>query len=522
VFTEILEDEAPMMNLIVGWKMGSLRNVYLDGMILMLGLWLPNHAGTCYAQDPDEVRLELNRAVEFFRTKVSVAGGYVYQYSSDLKKREGEGAVGPHTVWIEAPGTPFVGQAFLTAFQYCHEPQLMLAAKETADALIQGQLQSGGWDNRIEFAAQDRRVYRYRCASTGAEDGTEQVKQKNITTLDDNKSQLACRFLMNLDKQLNFSDRRVHEAALYALDCFTSAQYSNGAWPQRYQDFNHQSKSVVVNATIPVAWSREYPGAKYANFYTLNDNTISDMILLMLDAWEIYADRRYLESAKRGGDFLLLAQLPEPQPGWAQQYNEQMHPAWARKFEPPAITGGESQGVMKTLMTLYRRLAGQDTDARKYLTCIPKALNYYRKSLLPDGRLARFYELGSNRPLYMNQQYKLTYENNDLPDHYAFVVSSKLERLTREYDEISVLPIDELWETPRVRPPGRSSAKNREVTKILAEIDSRGAWVEAGKLRYHGKQDSTREVIKTSTFCSNILALSGWLGNEDSHESVAD
>ena len=107
MFTEILEDEAPMMDLIVGWKMGSLRNVYLDGMILMLGLWLPNHAGTCYAQDPDEVRLELNRAVEFFRTKVSVAGGYVYQYSSDLKKREGEGAVGPHTVWIEAPGTPF-------------------------------------------------------------------------------------------------------------------------------------------------------------------------------------------------------------------------------------------------------------------------------------------------------------------------------------------------------------------------------------------------------------------------------
>ena len=186
------------------------------------------------------------------------------------------------------------------------------------------------------------------------EDGTEQVKQKNITTLDDNKSQLACRFLMNLDKQLNFSDRRVHEAALYALDCFTSAQYSNGAWPQRYQDFNHQSKSVVVNATIPVAWSREYPGAKYANFYTLNDNTISDMILLMLDAWEIYADRRCWNPQK-GGDFLLLAQLPEPQPS-AQQYNEQMHPAWARKFEPPAITGGESQGVMKTLMTLYRVL----------------------------------------------------------------------------------------------------------------------------------------------------------------------
>ena len=64
----------------------------------------------------------------------------------------------------------------------------------------------------------------------------------------------------------------------------------------------------MVNATT-ITWSREYPGAKYArHFYTLNDNTISDMILLMLDAWEIYADRRYLESI-RGGDFLLLAQL---------------------------------------------------------------------------------------------------------------------------------------------------------------------------------------------------------------------
>ena len=522
MLTETLEDEAPMMDLIFGQKMGSLRNVYLDVVILMLGLLLPDHAGKCHAQALDEVRLELNRAVEFFRTQVSVAGGYVYQYSSDLKRREGEGAVGPHTVWIEAPGTPFVGQALLTAFQYCREPQLILAAKETADALIQGQLESGGWDNRIEFADQDRRAYRYRVALTGPEDGIEQVKQKNTTTLDDNKSQLACRFLMNLDKQVNFSDHRVHEAAIYALDRFVSAQYSNGAWPQRYQDFNHREKSTHVKATIPVAWSREYPGDKYADFYTLNDDTISDMILLMLDAWEIYADRRYLESAKRGGDFLLLAQLPEPQPGWAQQYDQQMHPAWARKFEPPAITGGESQVVMKTLMTLYRRLAGQDTDARKYLSSIPKALNYYRKSLLPDGRLARFYELGSNRPLYMNQQYKLTYENDDLPDHYAFVVSSKLERLRREYDEISVLPIDELWEAPRVRPPDRSSAKNREVAQILAQIDSRGAWVEAGKLKYHGKKDPTREVIKTSRFCSNILTLSGWLGNEDSNKSVAD
>ena len=51
--------------------------------------------------------------------------------------------------------------------------------------------------------------------------------------------------------------------------------------------------------------------------------------------------------------FLLLAQLPEPQPGWAQQYNIEMEPEWARKFEPPAVTGGESQKVIATLLTLF-------------------------------------------------------------------------------------------------------------------------------------------------------------------------
>ena len=31
-------------------------------------------------------------------------------------------------------------------------------------------------------------------------------------------------------------------------------------------------------------------------------------------------------------------QMPDPQPGWAQQYDYDMRPMWARKFEPAAIT----------------------------------------------------------------------------------------------------------------------------------------------------------------------------------------
>jgi len=164
----------------------------------------------CQAQEPAEVRESLERAVNFFRTQAAVHGGYVYQYSSDLSKREGEGAVGPDTVWIEPPGTPAVGQAYLTAYQYSQDSQLLEAAKEVAQALIWGQLESGGWDNQIEFAPEQRSKYRYR-NSDGlpvAKEGESTSKKRNTTTFDDNKSQSACRFLMNLDQVLGFKRRR--------------------------------------------------------------------------------------------------------------------------------------------------------------------------------------------------------------------------------------------------------------------------------------------------------------------------
>ena len=51
----------------------------------------------------------------------------------------------------------------------------------------------------------------------------------------------------------------------------------------------------------------------------------------LFEAADIYGESRFTDAAKRGGDFLILAQLPDPQPAWAQQYNAQMQPAWARK-----------------------------------------------------------------------------------------------------------------------------------------------------------------------------------------------
>ena len=95
------------------------------------------------------------------------------------------------------------------------------------------------------------------------------------------------------------------------------------------------------------------PRALHLAHYTFNDNAIADVIATMIEAHKIYGDERWRRAAERGGDFIILAQMPDPQPAWAQQYNLAMEPTWARRFEPPAITGGESFGVMQILLELY-------------------------------------------------------------------------------------------------------------------------------------------------------------------------
>ena len=458
------------------------------------------------SQPPVEDATEaMHRAVSFFRGSVSAGGGYIYQLSEDLSKREGEGVVGPTTAWIEPPATPSVGKAYLDAFRLTRDPVLLEAAKETADALLRGQLRSGGWDNKIEFAPAERQKYAYRI------DGGPGTKLRNTTTFDDDKSQSVIRFLMQLDRELEFKNRPIHEGVIYALEGVLNSQYSNGAWPQRYSEFPKPDEHAINKASLPEQWSRNFPGRKYSGFYTLNDNTMSDLIATALDAWEIYDDPRYLVAAEKGGDFLLRAQLPEPQPGWAQQYDPDMHPAWARKFEPPAITGGESQGVMRTLILLYRCTAAISRDADRFLEPLPRAIAYYRRSLLEDGRLARFYELGTNRPLFFTKDYQLTYLAGDLPTHYAFIVNSTIDRIESELKLVRQTPIDKLWKPKELNRPRPTTSLAESAKNAIDSLDSRGAWVEDGRLRYHPEGDPTRLVIRSDTFIKNLGRLAQWI-----------
>ncbi len=228
-------------------------------------------------------------------------------------------------------------------------------------------------------------------------------------------------------------------------------------------------------------------------------------------ASEIYHSDEYRQSALRAADFLLDAQMPEPQPAWSQQYNYQMQPVWARKFEPPAVSGAESQVVIDALMDMAIY-----TGDSKYLAPIPRALEYLNSSSLPDGQLARFYELKTNKPLYFTKDYQLTYSDADLPTHYGFKIDNQLDKLTQRYQQLKNLNADGLKALrDKVREPGALKSpkvpSDKAIVQIITAQDPRGAWVEPGKLKYIKATPKERPMIKSETFIKNLDQLSRYI-----------
>jgi len=455
--------------------------------------------------DQPELRAQaakaLRKATDFFVNHVSTEGGYLWRYSEDLTRREGEGKATDTTVWVQPPGTPTVGMTLLQAYRDTDDPYYLEAARRAGYCLVRGQLRSGGWDYRIEFNPKGRQRYAYR-----VDPAPEGKSQRNTSTLDDNTTQAALRLLMALDETLDFKDAKIHEAAVYGLGSLLAVQYPIGAWPQRFEGPPDAEQFPVKKASYPESWSRTYPGTKYSGFYTFNDNAMADVIDVMFTAARTYDDPRYRAAAEKGGDFILRAQMPEPQPAWAQQYDADMHPAWARKFEPPSITGGESQGAMRALLQLYR-----ETGDKKYLEPIPRAIAYLRRSLLPNGQLARFYELKTNRPLYFTMQYELTYNDDDMPTHYAFKVGHSLDSIEREYKRLLKTDPKQLHKTPSRSPSKPSRGLIAQVKRVIASLDDRGRWVEDGSLRTDDPDNRTRRIIDCRTFNANVGVLSRYL-----------
>lgn len=297
-----------------------------------------------------EVENSLAKGVAFMQS-LAIEGGYVYHYTIDGREKWGEGKTDDRTIEVQPPGTPEVGMNFLRAYRITDNNDFLKAAEEAAFALIRGQNELGGWEHKI-----------YLDRPTGKK-----------VSFDDNQTQSTISFLMALDHEINNS--ALTEAVEKALNMMLESQLDNGGWPHQYPRQGN-----------------------YHDYATFNDQGINDCIRVMIEADRYYGKEDLTKSLHKVARFLMISQLPPPQPGWAQQYNEFLQPAWARTFEPPAVCPSASLHNIHSLIDLYLH-----TGQGIYLEPIPDAIQWLKDSRLPNGKWGRFLEIGTNKPLYYDR-----------------------------------------------------------------------------------------------------------------------
>lgn len=462
---------------------------------------------------PEQAKEALERATACMRS-ISTEGGYLWRYAPDLSQRAGEREATPTQVWVQPPGTPAMGMAFLRIHEVTGDAQYLDAAKAAADALATGQLESGGWDYLIDFDPRFSGNW-YRRSDIGRLSPAEAEKRRNVSTYDDDNTQSAIRLLVAVSEAAAESqdprDVRIRAARDYALRKLIEAQRQSGGWPQRWTGLPADpGEYPVQRARFPEDYPREYTGVNYMGYYTLNDHTQRDCVTTLLDAAEKLGMPQYRAAALKGGDFLLLAQLPEPQPVWAQQYNPQLEPAWARAFEPPSVCSSESGGAMRLLIDLYL-----ETGDEKYLEPMPRAIAWFRRSEIAPGTWARLYELGTNRPIYGDRDGKIHYTVEELtperqtgynwrshyniPDVIAYY--EKVRQAGREEILARRRTAEEKAKTPEGR-AARTRGLEQRVRAAISSLDAQGRWI----VEFRGTPQ-----IRTDTFITNARLMADYL-----------
>jgi hypothetical protein len=161
---------------------------------------------------------------------------------------------------------------------------------------------------------------------------------------------------------------------------------------------------------------------------------------------------------------------------------------------------------VETLVFLYGV-----TGDRRLLDAAAPAIAWMRRSLLPDGRLARFYELRTNRPLFLTRDtYELTHDDGRLPTHYSFAKRPRLEALERQ------LAAARAGTTAAETAPSFETLR-RDAERIVQALDDEGRWLatDDGKPWPAGRavtpEDGGDAVISSRVFSRNLSRLAAFV-----------
>ena len=170
-------------------------------------------------------------------------------------------------------------------------------------------------------------------------------------------------------------DERYLEAAKAGGELVLEAQNPNGSWSHSY---DLDAKMGLTAQGLPQGGE-------------INDKCMNDAMDLMLFMYHLTSDRKYLDALLRAGDWLIEAQSDGPTYGWAEQYDRDNNPAWARNFEPPADCPGRSNLALQAL-----RLMWYLTGDAKYLAPIEKFIDWL-DAVRTDGGWWKHYDVKTGR-----------------------------------------------------------------------------------------------------------------------------
>ncbi len=209
----------------------------------------------------------------------------------------------------------------------------------------------------------------------------------------------------------------------------------------------------AVERSIDYLLASQYPNGGFPQFFplrrgyysriTYNDGAMIDALTVLREVAEGRAPYGFVDEQRRararaalakGIECILRTQIMQDGrlTAWCAQHDEvTLAPAWARTYEPPSLSGGESVGIVRFLMEIERptpEVVAAIEGAVAWLGSVP--ISGYRIDQVrrEDGRRervlvadesapplwARFYELRTNRPLYLDRDSIFRYDFNQV------------------------------------------------------------------------------------------------------------
>jgi hypothetical protein len=106
------------------------------------------------------------------------------------------------------------------------------------------------------------------------------------------------------------------------------------------------------------------------------------------------------------------------------------------------------------------------TREARFVATLPQARAWLERSLLPDKTLARYYELQTNKPLYMTDDYELTHDAQNLAKHYGWHDPSPLPAIDSALNGLRPGPA-----------PAAPVIAADSLREIIAQLDAEGRWI---------------------------------------------